>query len=168
MPFAVSLKLSQQPRGIAGIDSRLANVLGHHRSGTNDYVIADADRQHRHIGSDGDTFTYSGWLPERFVAAGRTTCPEHVIHKHRTVGDKTVLSYRHQLANKRVRLDFRAAADANIFLDFDEWTHEAAVPDSAAIKITWLDDRHVFSKRDVPDADLLEVRMVIHKRVSAI
>ena len=59
---------------------------------------------------------------------GRAADLEKVVDEHGAVRDDAVVADRHQVADKRVRLDFAALADDRAALDLHKGTDEVPSP----------------------------------------
>jgi hypothetical protein len=150
----------QQARWITYVDPGNGNIFRHDRAGSDDYAIANCNGKKGGVGSDADVVTDFCRSPKIGISSGGTSVSKEVVDKHRAVGDEAVVPRRHQLTNKRMRLDPAAPADVCPFLDFDEWSDERFIPDRAAIKIHRLYHGDVFAKLDINDSRRSKVRCV--------
>ena len=81
------------------------------------------------------------------------------------MGDKTIVSDRHELTNKGVRLDATALADNGPLLNFYERANEGIFPNSASVEVDGLHDRDVFAKRNIDNPNRPKLRCP-HKSLS--
>ena len=96
--------------------------------------------------------------PEVALTLGRTSLCKEIINEHRAMRDKTVVSDRHKLTNKRVGLNAAPFPDDDVALDLDKWPDKAVLADRAAIEVHRLDDRDPFAKGHIDDACLSDGR----------
>src|SRR5882757_4459484 len=149
----------QQPaRRIAGIGAGHRNILGHHRSCTDDDVVGDSDRHDRRIGADRNPVADHGLAPQISASTRRASGGERVVDEHHAVPDEAVLADGDQLANEGMRLHAGARPDDDALLDLGERADEAVVTELASIKIARLDDLDACAERDVADACLMHLR----------
>ena len=72
----MGLERANKPRRVAGIDAGLGDVLGDHRTGPDDSLVADVHRQDGGIATDGDVVADGGGAPLAAIAAGRAADPD--------------------------------------------------------------------------------------------
>ena len=63
--------------------------------------------------------------------------------------DKAILPYLYKRADEAMGLNPRAAADFHIALNLAKWSDKDIIAQGAAIEIAWLDNRGVFTMRDI-------------------
>src|SRR5438105_11425795 len=98
-------QVTQQTGRVARIDTRFRHVLGHHRASADDDMIANADGEDCGVRADADVIPDARGAPEVPISSGWAAVREGVVDELRAVRDDTVVADRHQLTDKRVRLD---------------------------------------------------------------
>src|SRR6185503_19913142 len=107
----------QAPGRIAGVDTRLRDVVDHDCARANHRPVCDLDRQNRAVRADRHTVTDLRGLVLRAISARRPAVLEKVVHEHDAVADEAVVADRDELADETVRLDSAIAADRRAFLN---------------------------------------------------
>ena len=69
--------------------------------------------------------------------------------------NETIIADGDQLADEAVGLDAAAAANGYALLNFNEWPHESAVSNLAAVDVDRFDDGDTLSKFHVNDPGFL-------------
>jgi hypothetical protein len=126
-------QVSKQARGVACVDSRCGNVLGHHGAGADDDTVAYFYWQDRGIAADADSIANERPAPRGGIVTNRSSRLKQVIDEHDSVSYEAIVTDRHQLADERVRLNTGSPADPDLALDFDEGADETVVADLAPI-----------------------------------
>ena len=67
------------------------------------------------------------------------------------MGDDAIIPDRDQFTNKTMGLDLATNSNANILLDFNEWSDKSSASDLATININGLDDCHILAKKNIPN-----------------
>src|SRR5262249_28759505 len=145
---------------ITGIGARRHDVLGYHRTGTDDHIIGDGDRHDGGVGADRDAVADHRFAPQLFLAFGRPADREGVVDEHHAMADEAVLADGHEFADEGMRLYARARTDLGALLDLGEGTDEAIVADAAAIEIAGLHHLRARAEGDVADAGLVQLGLV--------
>jgi hypothetical protein len=150
---------SEKASGVANVNTRLGDILGHYGAGADYNLIANHDRKDGRVSSNADTVAKPGRTPQTAVWR-RTALIKEIVDEHRSVRDKTVVPDRDQLANKGMRLDTASLPNLHSLLDFDERTDERIVIDIATIEIDRLDNGDVLSEFDIDNSDGAKLRLV--------
>jgi hypothetical protein len=90
---------TEEPGGIAGVNSRDGKILGNNCAGSNDYSITNRHREDRSICSDTNTIAKPGRPPELRVSGG-SAGTEEVVNKHGTMRNEAVVANRDEIANE--------------------------------------------------------------------
>ena len=143
-----ALEGTKKACGIPRINSWGGYVFGNNRAGSNDHLIANRHRQDCGICSDTYTISKFGRTP-KVGLAGRDSVGEAIINKHRAMRNKALVAERYEFTDECVRLNPAPLADLYSLLYLYKWSNEAAISNRAPIEINWLDNRNVFTKRDV-------------------
>jgi hypothetical protein len=106
-----------------------------------------------------------GWSPELAFPTRRPTVLEQVIDEHRTVRYETIVSYGHQITNKRMRLDPASLADNRSTLNFNKWADERVISNRTTVEVDGLDHGHIVTESDVDYTDVPELGFC-HKSLS--
>jgi hypothetical protein len=139
------LKSPKQPRWISNVNTRLGDILGDHRPGSDNHLITDRDREYRGISPDTDMIAKFGGTPEIAVWR-RTSLNKEIVDKHRSVRNEAVVPNRYKLADKRMGLNPAPLADIYSLLYLYKWPDKGPIPNSAPIEIHWVHHRDVFTE----------------------
>lgn len=143
-----ALEGTKKACGIPRINSWGGYVFGNNRGGSNDHLIANRHRQDCGICSDTYTISKFGRTP-KVGLAGRDSVGEAIINKHRAMRNEALVAERYEFTDECVRLNPAPLADLYSLLYLYKWSNEAAISNRAPIEINRLDNRNVFTKRDV-------------------
>jgi hypothetical protein len=159
-------KPPQEASRVTQVNTRFGNILGYHGAGADYNLITNRDGKNGRISPDADMVAKFGRAPE-IAASRRTSLIKEIVDEHRSMGDKTVVPDRDELANKGVRLDTASLPNLHSLLDFDERTDERVVIDLATIEIDRLHNGDVLPEFDIDDSDGAKLRLV-HGSVKAL
>jgi hypothetical protein len=140
------LKSPKQSRRIFNVNTRLGDILGDDRAGSDDCAITDRDREYRSISPDTDMIAKFGGTPE-IALWRRTSLNKEIINKHCAVRNEAVVPNRYELADKPMGLNPAPLADIYSLLYLYKWSYKGTFTNSTPIEIDWLHHRDVFTER---------------------
>jgi hypothetical protein len=140
------LKSPKQPRRISNVNTRLGDIPGDDRAGSDDCAITDRDREYRGISPDTDMIAKFCGTPEIAVWR-RTSLNKEIINKHGPMRNEAVVPNRYELADKRMGLNPAPLADIYSLLYLYKRPDKGPITNSAPIEIDWLHHRDVFTER---------------------
>jgi hypothetical protein len=150
---------SEETSGVANVNTGLGYILGHDGAGTDYNLITNRDGKNGCISPDADAVAKCGRAPE-ITASRRISFNNEIVDEHSSVGDKTVVPDRYELANKGMRLDTASLPNLHSLLNFDERTDERVIIDVAPIEIDGLYNGNVLSEFDINNSDGAKLRLV--------
>jgi hypothetical protein len=149
------LEPTKEAGRVASVDAGHGNIFRNNCAGPYDDLVTYRDWENGGICSDANMITDFSWTPQ-FWLSGGTTVAKQVINEHRAMGNETVIPYRNQLTNERVRLNSAAFSDACSFLYLYERSDESFIADLATIEVGRLYDSHVRPEFDVNNPDCVK------------
>jgi hypothetical protein len=103
--------------------------------------------------------------PELAFATCRAPKLKQVIDEHCSMRHETIISYGHQITDKRMRLDPASLADNRSALNFNKWADERVIPNRTTVEVDGLDHGYILTKSDVDYTDVPELG-ICHKSLS--
>ena len=90
--------------------------------------------------------------PEIPIFSGRASGTKQIVNEHRSMRDKAIIPDRDELTDKRMRLNSTPIANLYAFLYLNKRADKSLISKHASIKVDWLNQSNVFTKRYVDNS----------------